>query len=79
MGSKSKKQNTTVNAYGANMSMAQKESIYSHNANEKQRGQTLDNNYSAQRAAIVQKDGTVDYKKYIRSHLKDLTSILGVK
>lgn len=78
MGSKTKK-NKDVNAYGTTMKATEKQKIDNYNTSEKQRGQTLDNNYTAQKQAIVQKDGTVDYKKYVRGHLKDLTSILGIK
>lgn len=53
--------------------------INNYNAGERSRGQALDNNYVAQKAAIVQKEGTVDYKKFLKSRLSDLTNVLGVK
>lgn len=53
--------------------------INRHNSNEKQRGTTLDNNWVAQKNAIVQKEGAVDYKKFLKTRLSDLSSVLGVK
>ena len=66
MGSKRKK-----------MWAAQQAAIY--NSGERTRGEHLDNNAAIQKQAIVQKEGTVDYKKFLKSRLADLTNVLGVK
>lgn len=74
MGSKRKKRQAAALA-----AQQKQNQINNYNAGERSRGQTLDNNYVAQKAAIVQKEGTIDYKKFLKSRLSDLTNVLGVK
>lgn len=78
MGSK-KKKNNLVSAYGITMTPTEKTNIDNYNTGEKTRGDKLDANYTAQKEAVVKKEGTVDYKKFLKSRLADLTNILGVK
>lgn len=74
MGSKKKTNWAAIAA-----AQAKQNQINNYNSGEKARGETLDKNYTAQKEAIVQKEGTVDYKKYLKSRLSDLTNVLGVK
>lgn len=74
MGSKRKK------AWAAQQAAIQKQNqINNYNNGERTRGANLDNNAVIQKQAIVQKEGTVDYKKFLKSRLSDLTNVLGVK
>ena len=74
MGSKRKKM------WVAQQAAIQKQNqINNYNSGERTRGANLDNNAVVQKQAIVQKEGTVDYKKFLKSRLADLTNVLGVK
>lgn len=74
MGSKRKK------IWAAQQAAIQKQNqINNYNNGERTRGANLDNNAVIQKQAIVQKEGTVDYKKFLKSRLSDLTNVLGVK
>lgn len=74
MGSKRKKN------WAAQQAAIQKQNqINNYNNGERTRGANLDNNAVIQKQAIVQKEGTVDYKKFLKSRLSDLTNVLGVK
>lgn len=73
MGSKRKR-------WAAQQAAIQKQNqINNYNNGERTRGANLDNNAVIQKQAIVQKEGTVDYKKFLKSRLSDLTNVLGVK
>lgn len=76
MGSKSKRRQALIAAQAAQQKQSQ---INNYNSSERTRGETLDKNYVAQKEAIVKKEGTVDYKKFLKSRLSDLTNVLGVK
>lgn len=76
MGSKSKRRQALIAAQAARQKQSQ---INNYNSGERTRGETLDKNYVAQKEAIVKKEGTVDYKKFLKSRLSDLTNVLGVK
>lgn len=76
MGSKSKRRQALIAAQAAQQKQNQ---INNYNSGERTRGETLDKNYVAQKEAIVKKEGTVDYKKFLKSRLSDLTNVLGVK
>ena len=76
MGSRRKK---ILAAQQAAIQQEKQNQINNYNNGERARGQTLDNNYVAQKASIAQKEGTVDYKKFLKSRLSDLTNVLGVK
>lgn len=78
MGSK-KKRDTRVSAYGTLMQPSEKAKIDNHNASEKQIGANKDANYVAERQAVAQKSGTVEYKSFVKKHLNELGNILGVK
>lgn len=82
MGSKKKlipwEQRTTT-AYGKTMTNGEKQKIDNYNTNNKNEGQTKDNNWVLERKAIAQKSGTTDYKNIIRRHISQIGSILGVR
>lgn len=79
MGSKKKKnQDPNVSAYGTSMKQSEKNRIDSYNNAEKARGQTLENNFKVQKEAIVKKEGTVDFKKYLKKRADTLMNVLGV-
>ena len=82
MGSKKSEWNPdpNVNAYGTTMRQSEANRIGNYNEANRQEGQTKDTNQTNARQAVVNKNGTVDYKKTIRSRFANTwKSILGIK
>ena len=71
-------ENQKTNAYGQTMTNGEKVAIDNYNNANVAEGASKDANYTAERANIAQKNGTVQYKMFIKKHLDRLGSILGV-
>jgi len=58
---------------------AKQNQINQYNAAERAEGASKDNTYAANRQSVAQQNGTVEYKGFVKRHMDQLTSILGIR
>ena len=65
--------------WAAIAAQAKQNQINQYNAAERAEGASKDNTYAANRQSVAQQNGTVEYKGFVKRHMDQLTSILGIR